>query len=346
MTISIIIHVYNVENYIRKCLDSVIAQKCDGFNIECVLVDDCIPDNSMVIVEDVVNSYHGKDVTFVILHHEVNKGLSIARNTGIDASTGDYVCFLDSDDCLMENTLHELLSYALSNPMADIVMGSSLCVGVNTTTNSAITKGQVGPVLLNDKEKLWELLLRRQIDHHVWNKLIKRPFGDQHKLYFDAGVIYEDIPWMYRVVQHVSSILVIPNLTYIYENNPNSIIHTIEKRSANVIRSFAFICKMVLENPPQVNGKTAHFVAHRLFLLHWMLFALDVRDKYGIDEETNKTLETIKRRMLGGSLKHGRILLSLNILMLFFPFNKFLKFRFVRTNVDRFNKIVYKFSWR
>ena len=268
MTISIIIPVYNVENYIRKCLDSVIAQKCDGFNIECVLVDDCIPDNSMMIVEDVVNNYHGKDVTFVILHHEVNKGLSIARNTGIYASTGDYVCFLDSDDCLMENTLHELLSYALSNPMVDIVMGSSLCVGVNATTN-------------------------------------------QHKLYFDAGVIYEDIPWMYRVVQHVSSILVIPNLTYIYENNPNSIIHTIEKRSANVIRSFAFICKMVLENPPQVNGKTAHFVAHRLFLLHWMLFVLDVRDKYGIDEETNKTLETIKRRMLRGSLKHGRILLSL-----------------------------------
>ena len=237
-----------------------------------------------------------------------------------------------------------MLSYALSNPMADIVMGSSLCVGVNTTTNSAITKGQVGPVLLSDKEEMWELLLRRQIDHHVWNKLIKRPFGDQHKLYFDAGVIYEDIPWMYRVVQHMSSILVLPNLTYIYENNPNSIIHTIEKRSANVIRSFAFICKMILDNPPTVNGKPVHFVAHRLFLLHWMLFALDVRDKYGIDEETNKTLETIKRRMLRGALKHGRILLSLNILMLFFPFNKFLKFRFVRTNVDRINKIVYKFS--
>jgi len=99
MTISIIIPVYNVENYIWKCLDSVIAQKCDGFNIECILVDDCTPDNSMVIVEDVVNNYHGKDVNFVILHHEVNKGMSIARNTGIDASTGDYVCFLDSDDC-------------------------------------------------------------------------------------------------------------------------------------------------------------------------------------------------------------------------------------------------------
>lgn len=122
---------------------------------------------------------------------------------------------------------------------------------------------------------MWELLLRRQIDHHVWNKLIKHPFGDQHKLYFDAGVIYEDIPWMYRVVQHVSSILVLPNLTYIYENNPNSIIHTIEKRSASVIRSFAFICKMVLDNPPKVDGKTVHFVAHRLFCFigcssHWL----------------------------------------------------------------------------
>ena len=296
----------------------------------------------MKIAEEVIRNYHGRSINFVVLHHLENKGLSIARNTGIKASTGDYLCFLNSDDCLLEDTLQRLLSYALAHPQVDVVMGSSLCVETGSITNAAIIQDALEPVLLNDKYEMWEHFFRWRLDQHVWNKLLKRPEGDDHYLYFDAGVIYEDIPWMYRVVQHVSSILVLPNLIYIYENNSNSIIHTIEKRSANVIRSFAFICKMILDNPPKVDGKTVHFVAHRLYLIHWMLFTLDVRDKYGIDKVTYNALEEVKRKMLWGSLKNGCVLLSLFILTLFPPFNKLFAFRFFRKNVGKINRLVYK----
>lgn len=345
MKVSLIIPVYNVETKIRKCLDSVIAQKCEGFTIECILVNDCTPDSSMTIVNDVISTYQGNEISFIILHHEVNKGMSAARNTGILAATGDYFCFLDSDDCFMENTLKVLVFYAISHPQVDIIMGSSLCIGANSTTNIAITHGNVGPVLLQDKYYMWELLLRRQLDHHVWNKLVKRPNGGVHNLLFDDGVIYEDIPWMYKLLNQVSSVMVLPNLTYIYEYNPTSIIHTIEIRSSSVIKSFAYICNLLIDNPPKVNGKIVHYVAHRLFILHWMLFALDIKEKYGIDEQTNHALESVKRKLFLGPLKKGHFLLTLFMLTLFNPVRLLLKFRFFRTNVDRMNKFVYRFSW-
>ena len=110
MTISIIIPVYKVEKYIRRCLESVIDQESNNFKIECLIIDDCSPDESMSIVSDIIDNYNGSAITFKIFRHEENMGLSAARNTGIKASTGDYLFFIDSDDHILENTLHILLN--------------------------------------------------------------------------------------------------------------------------------------------------------------------------------------------------------------------------------------------
>ena len=67
MVVSVIIPVYKVEQYIQRCLESVIAQECDDFSIECIIVDDCSPDKSMVIAEKLIATYQGDDITFVII---------------------------------------------------------------------------------------------------------------------------------------------------------------------------------------------------------------------------------------------------------------------------------------
>ena len=344
MKISVIIPVYKVEAYVRRCLESVSQQSCEGFQIECIVVDDCSPDNSMDIAESVIRENRNQSVEFVVLHHDQNKGLCEARNTGIRAATGDYLFFIDSDDCIMENTFRDFMRYALSHPDVDVFMGSSLCVGVNTLTNEKITGTAAAQVILSDKHQMWQLLLRRRLDHHVWNKLIKRSVGVEN-LFFEPGIIYEDIPWTYKLLTQITSILVLPEQTYIYELNPDSIIHTIENRSASVISSFAFICNYVLENPPAVNHKRVLFVAHQLFLLHWMLFALDVRRKYGADTSTDRRLSSVRRRMMAAAVGHGRLLLALFMLTMFSPFNRLLRLRLFRSNVDRINKMVYKLSW-
>ena len=96
MKITIVIPVYNVAPYIEECLRSVMNQSWQG-TIECILVDDCGADNSMKIINQILQSYQG-DLEFKIIHHEQNRGLSAARNSGIDAATGDYVYFLPVGD--------------------------------------------------------------------------------------------------------------------------------------------------------------------------------------------------------------------------------------------------------
>ena len=92
--ISIIIPIYNVEKYVAECLNAVISQTYDHSKIECILVDDCTPDNSMVIVNEIIGKYNG-EMTFNIIGHEQNLGLSAARNTGIEAAAGKYIYFID-----------------------------------------------------------------------------------------------------------------------------------------------------------------------------------------------------------------------------------------------------------
>lgn len=104
--VSIIIPVYNVEKYIKDCLQSVAEQSYAG-EIECLLIDDRGSDNSIDVAKEFIADYKGS-IIFKVLTHEKNAGLSAARNTGLDNATGDYIYFLDSDDFIESNTISDL----------------------------------------------------------------------------------------------------------------------------------------------------------------------------------------------------------------------------------------------
>lgn len=108
MRISIIIPVYNVELYVEECLQSVANQTMTE-GIECIIVDDRGQDNSAAIAKQYIDSYKG-DIRFTFIQREKNGGLSAARNTGIEAATGEYVYFLDSDDYLVPSAIETLIS--------------------------------------------------------------------------------------------------------------------------------------------------------------------------------------------------------------------------------------------
>ena len=230
MTVSIIIPVYNVAEYIEKCLYSVIQQKTD--NIECILVDDCGTDNSIAIAEEIINQYNGP-ISFKVLHHDHNRGLSAARNTGIDNAIGEYLFFLDSDDEIAENAIEALLSKTQEHPDVEVIIGNMYS---EPHDDYYELKLDYYPYKITGNHRIRNSFFRNQslIPVMACNKLIRRDFILKNNLFFKEGIIHEDELWIFYVINCVNSILLIDNYTYIRYKRPQSITTTSsQQNSAN-----------------------------------------------------------------------------------------------------------------
>lgn len=229
--ISIIVPVYNVEKYIEECLDSVTMQTYHG-TIECILVDDCGIDNSVSIVEHFIENYDGP-IQFKLLHHEHNKGLSAARNTGIREAVGEYVFFLDSDDKLYPNSLSDLLAVAKQYQDADIIQGY--------TPSIDLWREYLGDYS-SDQEWIRNGLCTILIPDPAWNKLTKREFILENNLFFAEGYLQEDTIWNYQIQKHITAIAFCYNATYWYRYNPAGIMNgmSAEREARSFARVFMY----------------------------------------------------------------------------------------------------------
>jgi glycosyltransferase involved in cell wall biosynthesis len=212
------------------------------------LVDDCSPDSSMALAEQRLKPYTGP-VKFEIIHHEINRGLSEARNTGIKAATGDYLYFLDSDDEISPDCIETLASLAEKYPEAEIAHGNM----------------QVIPE--PSRELYWQNILYKNFpeyaDNNCWvrehfygdgehipinavNKLIMRKFVVDNNLFFRKGIIHEDELWMFYTVKRLEKIAFSTRYTYIRYINPDSITQSANNYAS--IRSWNVILKEIFDN--------------------------------------------------------------------------------------------------
>ena len=163
--VSVIIPIYGVEKYISQCVTSVLNQTYE--NIEIILVNDCTKDNSMELVKICLKSYFEKQHKIKIINHTTNEGLASARYTGIDASSGEYIFHLDSDDWLEPNAISLLVEKALSSN-ADMVVGDFYMNYENS--------GFIQEVGIADKNEYIKYILERNRNYSwtIWNRLIRR----------------------------------------------------------------------------------------------------------------------------------------------------------------------------
>jgi len=236
MKVSIIIPVYNVSEYIERCMDSVMDQTYP--DIECILVDDCSPDNSVELIEKKLVAYSGS-ITFIILHHEKNKGLSGARNTGIEASTGDYLYFLDSDDEITENSIELLAGMAFKHTGVDIVQGSS-DVFEGSSLNKMYHIRKSIPDFSDSHFWLKKSMLESEnYPLTAWNKLIKRDFLLNGHLLYKEGIIHEDEHWNFFAAKEVKSMAFCRIPTYRHFIREGSIMTSTDRKKS--ISSWFFI---------------------------------------------------------------------------------------------------------
>ena len=215
--ISVIVPVYNVEQYLPQCLDSIINQTYK--NLEIICVDDGSPDNSGKILDE----YAKKDKRIKVIHQE-NGGLSVARNTGLDNATGEWVSFIDSDDYIKLDFYENLIS-AANKSGADVVQCGFYLY------DEAVIKEIKYPTSLFCS---YSDILKQIKKCYVWNKLWKREFIKKHNLKFTPKIYFEDVLF---TVTAIPLIIKWENLNYVgyyYRYNPNSITNDpkkIKKRS-------------------------------------------------------------------------------------------------------------------
>lgn len=219
MKVSVIIPVYNVAPYVECCLKSVMSQTYSG-EIECLLVDDGSTDESISIIQRMLSDYTGL-ICFRLIHHDSNRGLSAARNTGIREATGDYIFFLDSDDDITADCLETLAGLACESPNAQMIVSD---YRTNPETKRTGMKLEVGlPSEMRTNDDIANAYLRHWLSITSWNKLMTRSFILDNNLFFQEGIVYEDVLWTFYSIKYLQHIRINKIVTYHYRRRPGSI---------------------------------------------------------------------------------------------------------------------------
>ena len=210
--ISIIVPVYNVEEYLEKCIESLIGQTYK--NLEIILVDDGSEDKS----GEICDLWKDKDSRIRVIHKQ-NGGLSDARNSGMDIATGDYIGFIDSDDYINKR-VYEILLNNINNYNSDISACSIKKIHKsNEVYNSAITNRNIS--IFTAEEALRDLIEEGMLKQTVWNKLYKKSVIKDIR--FEFGKIHEDEFWSYQVFGKSSKIVYTDEGMYYYLQRSGSI---------------------------------------------------------------------------------------------------------------------------
>ena len=262
MKISIIIPVYNVEPYIKACLQSVFNQSYK--NIEVIVVDDCGNDNSMEIIKTIINENNRfNDVK--ILHHKNNRGLSAARNTGIENCTGEYIYFLDSDDTLPSNSIELLVSKIKKyDDDVDFVIG-----GIKTYGNkNYIYPLQSNPYVDNNNDILNDYLSFKW-NVMACNKLINKKMIDKYNIKFIVGIYHEDMDFSFKLALHANKMACCYDVTYNYLIRNNSI--TTYKKDKNYDDYFSIIVSnlkyLKAKYPKKLDKYPSNYIIEALYIL-------------------------------------------------------------------------------
>lgn len=217
LLLSIIVPVFNVEKYIRPCLESIFHQGLNENDFEVIIINDGTKDRSMEMIQDIINQH--SNITVI---NQENKSLSVARNNGIAAAKGEYILMPDSDDLLIDNSLKPLLEKALETKV-DLVVADFLTM-TDEEIEDFYKEEFEQPGLQYKKvvgEQIYlELLNPRQC--FVWRTLYRREFLVTEKLMSYPGIRFQDIPFTHECYLKANNCIRTNILLNIYRKWPGS----------------------------------------------------------------------------------------------------------------------------
>ena len=233
MKYSVIIPVYNVENYLSRCIDSLLAQ--NYVDLEILLIDNGSKDQSGQICEDYAAQFSN-----ITAYHIPNKGVGSARNFGLSKAKGEFICFMDADDYLVGNLFSDVESQLDSQ--LDLLVFSyynSIEKNLSEIDRSAKILPTEGKKDKSDFIALFQELCLTDMMYTVWNKIYRREFLEEHQIVFESYELGEDVRFNLNVYQHVNAVLLVKSCYYVYisgridsamgQYNPNRMNYQLEE---------------------------------------------------------------------------------------------------------------------
>jgi glycosyltransferase involved in cell wall biosynthesis len=216
-TVSIIIPVYDVEPYLHRCLDSVCGQSFT--NLEIICVNDFSPDRC----GDILDEFSKKDNRLHIINHDKNRGLSVARNSGLNVAHGNYICFIDSDDWVDSDYIEKMVASIEQNDVPVILNTNVFCHYEYTTELRKMTqpwKHQQKSAMLTGKVSISQMVNKHPMSCCY---IYKNDFINTNNLKFPEGLRHEDQYFSHIILPYLDKLYVIYGPQYHYLKRENSI---------------------------------------------------------------------------------------------------------------------------
>lgn len=225
MLISVVVPVYNVQDYLPRCLDSLYNQDFD--DIEIILVNDGSKDDSLAICKKYAQK-HGR----TIVVDKENGGLSDARNAGTKVAKGDFIYYLDSDDWLLPTAISTLYNYASKNNCEIVQGGFYYAYDDYLLYDNSNHDAQV----FRREEAMLELIKNEKVMDFAWGKLYRADIVKKHL--FPKGKFFEDAYWQHLIINECSRYGIVPTPLYYYRQRSSGISGTFSLKSLDLLQGY------------------------------------------------------------------------------------------------------------
>ncbi|MGL5233077.1 MAG: glycosyltransferase [Fusobacteriaceae bacterium] len=308
MELSIVVPIYNVEEFLRECLDTLYRVK--NIDKEIILVNDGTKDNSMEIIRE----YEAKYPLITVVVDKPNGGLSSARNAGLKVAKGKYVSFIDSDDFIDSELFEKFFKEGQKDDL-DIIIGNAKyfkdgVVGSSLFRSPIVKEGKIvsGLEFLDlsfGKPKCFR--------EEVWDDIYKRDFLLENNLFFYEGLIHEDSLFTPLAYLKAKKVRYIDSSFYFYRQREGGIMSKVDQRS---IDSLEKICDLLVEEYEKLDGEVGKKSLSKLIISFYKVVVYKEHDKNGNYKEKYKKYRSIFKRLKGccnGILNETLLYVSLNL---------------------------------
>lgn len=330
--VSVLIAVYNTEKYLAECLDSVCAQTLQDIQIICI--DDCSTDSSLKILQQ----YAEKDERICVIHLTENRGIAVARNSGLQIANGEYVMMLDSDDWLSPNAIEEAYKSITSAEDVDCALfdlhyyhqDQELVERYHNRTQQTVFSGEEAFTLSLDWS-LHGLYLVRSSIHHAY------PYDTSCRLYSDENTTRLHYLYSRRVA--------LSDGVYYYRRHPESMTTRISLRRFDCMDACLSMKRTLLEEASKENFSNTEALLNKYEIHRW----LNVVDSYWLYYSNKETFSSEEQKEIEHriasilpTIERHRIPRSIRLKFGYFPFRSYKTFAFAENCYFRLRKLLFR----